>query len=136
MNATSFRLGQILLLAIAMVACRSQQKPAVYPTIYSLILTDTQVADFTEKASHGDGDAAFKLSQFYFMVKLERDTGLKWLTKAAECGHTIAQYNMGFCYDGKTYPDLTDIKKAKYWYQRAADNGHKEAKLRLEELSR
>ena len=43
--------------------------------------------------------------------------------KAAEQGHTRAQYNLGFCYENGTGVKQT-IQKAVDLYQKAADQGH------------
>ena len=50
---------------------------------------------------------------------------------AAEKGDAQAQYNLGWCYvngDGVA----KDLKQAVYWYRKAADQGHAEAKEALE----
>jgi TPR repeat protein len=117
---------------LGIIGCRS--RPPVYPTNYSSFLSNTQVTNLTTTASAGDGDAAFKLYRFYDEIKQDRVSALKWLEKAADSGVVVAQYNMGMDYDGELYPDIVDLKRAKYWFQRAADAGNADAKRKLLEL--
>lgn len=46
---------------------------------------------------------------------------IHWYTKAAEQGHTRAQFNLGMCY----YLDetLRDLNKMSYWFKKAVENG-------------
>ena len=46
---------------------------------------------------------------------------IHWYTKAAEHGHTRAQFNLGMCY----YLDetLRDLNKMSYWFKKAVENG-------------
>ena len=46
---------------------------------------------------------------------------IHWYTKAAERGHTKAQFNLGMCY----YLDATyrDMNKMSYWFKKAVENG-------------
>jgi TPR repeat protein len=125
---TIFFIGAIL----SLVGCSN--RVGVVSTNASSFLTGAQVTNLTQKAQFGDRDAAFKLYLFYNEIKLDRDTSLKWLTKAAECGDAGAQYEIGLAYDGEFYPDLIDMAKAKYWFRRAADNGNIDAKSKLAEL--
>ena len=53
-----------------------------------------------------------------------------WLTKAAEQGFAMAQFNLGFMYDnGEGVPQ--DFKKALEWYTKAAEQGLAEAQTNL-----
>ena len=53
-----------------------------------------------------------------------------WYRKAADQGHTKAQYNLGVCY---AYGDgvVKDQKEAATWYRKAADQGHAGAQFYL-----
>ena len=131
-----FKLIPIFLCAVLMAGCHSgrSERPVVTPMNYSLMLSEEQIEQLTKKAQLGDGTAAFKLYEYYSMMKLDRRTALKWLIKAAEDGHNVAQYNLGVVYSGELYPETKDIEKAKYWFRKAADNGDTEAKRKLEQL--
>ena len=53
--------------------------------------------------------------------------GAEWLTKAALQGNAPAQYNLGRMYQwGKGVEK--DLQQARFWFQKAIDNGHEKAK--------
>lgn len=53
-----------------------------------------------------------------------------WYRKAADKGHSIAQYFLAECYEtGQGVPQ--NYKEAASWYQKAADQGHSGAQLNL-----
>ena len=56
-------------------------------------------------------------SQF---VEQDISEGLKWQTKAAEMGDKDAQFNLALIYHKGHYGVPRDIKKAIYWYEKAA----------------
>jgi TPR repeat protein len=95
----------------------------------SLELSAEQVTAYQKDAQSGDATAAWKLYLYYNIARNDPENGLRWLTKSAEYGNPNAQYNLG-C----TYLNLQDTAKAKFWFQRAADSGSAEAKIRLTEL--
>ena len=55
---------------------------------------------------------------------------VKWFRKAAEQGHTFAQYNLGVCYyNGWGVPQ--DYSEAVKWYRKAAVQGYADAQCNL-----
>ena len=57
-------------------------------------------------------------------------TAARWLQRAAEQDHLVAQFFLGLLYDtGQGVPQ--DHAIAAQWYQRAADQGYAEAQLNL-----
>ena len=58
---------------------------------------------------------------------------VKWYRKAAEQGHTQAQFYLGNMYD-KGRGVSEDKAEALNWWRKAAEQGHEDAKLWLEEL--
>ena len=54
----------------------------------------------------------------------------KWFTKAAEKGHTDAQYGLGVMYHAGKYVSQSNEKAFK-WYKKAAESGHTDAQYRL-----
>jgi len=58
---------------------------------------------------------------------------VKWYRMAADRGDAYGEYNLGVCYEvGIGVP--SDLKKAKYWFTKAALKGDKLAKEKLEKL--
>ena len=55
---------------------------------------------------------------------------VKWYRKAAEQGHTRAQFNLGFCYD-EGQGVTQDYYEAVKWYRKAAEQGHAGAQNNL-----
>jgi len=105
----------------------------------------------TAMCSRGNAVAQFNLAQMYETgegVTQDDEEAAKWYRKAAEqenenaldnlvamCekGSVAAQFNLGGMYqDGMGVSQ--DDKIAAKWYQRAADQGHKAAKARLNKL--
>ena len=59
--------------------------------------------------------------------------GVEWLTKAALHGNAPAQYNLGRMYQwGKGVEK--DLQQARFWFQKAIDNGHEKAKEALSKI--
>lgn len=56
-------------------------------------------------------------------------------TIAAENGHAEAQRWLGNCYR-YGYGVSKDLQKARYWYQQAANQGNRDARLQLDDLNR
>ena len=60
---------------------------------------------------------------------------VKWYRKAAEQGHSIAQYGLGTCYySGKGVPK--DKLAATKWFKKAAAQGSPQAKSMLKKLKK
>jgi len=121
-----------LTVAILVGGCNTTPHPT--RLTYEYVLSESQITGLAKKAQAGDATAAFRLYEYYHLVSYDRDKAISWLTKSANNGNVVAQYNMGMMYNGEIYPDLTDIKKAEYWFKRAADNGDIKARRKLEEL--
>lgn len=84
----------------------------------------------------GNSEAKQKLG--YQLVQGEKlkqdfDTAASLFLDAARAGVTIAQFNIGLCYEfGQGVEE--NLEKARSWYQRSADNGYQSAEDRLSEL--
>lgn len=50
------------------------------------------------EAATDDGGAAFRLYQYYWIARRDRDSAMQWLTKAADLGHDVARYNLAYEY--------------------------------------
>ena len=60
---------------------------------------------------------------------------VEWDRKAAERGLADAQFILGFMYENG-YGVEQDLRKAREWYQKAANQGNEDAKKVLERLGR
>jgi hypothetical protein len=98
-----------------------------YEKVYSYespnkdILNDENLSDFIGTYGNVSGDA------FYF------EDAVKWFEKAARRGDANAMFNLGICYlegngDDCPYEDETCTWRASWWFQKARDLGHKDAK--------
>lgn len=67
------------------------------------------------------------------LVSDETPEGMDWLSKAANQGHSQAQFTLGeFFAVGRLVP--RNKKQALYWYHKAAALGHPEARKRIDDL--
>jgi TPR repeat protein len=117
--------------AIFLIGCRS--RPTLH-TNANCNLSEQQVADFTSKAQAGDGVAAWRLCEYYGFIKYDNASMLRWMKVAADDGSLAGQYNLAHEYEGAFDSSMRDLDKARYWYQRAADQGDVNAKKKLAEL--
>ena len=68
-------------------------------------------------------------------TKANTEKGISYLNKSAEQGYAPAQYMLGVCYaEGRGVEKAPE--KAKEWYEKAAANGHEEAKQAIENEKR
>lgn len=106
----------------------------VKTTNYSIFLNQSQRTSLSTQASLGNGDAAYKLFEFYFFNDGDKDSALHWLSVAATNGNISAEYGLGMYYSGEIYHDPVDIKNAKYWFSQASANGDTNAVSKLRKL--
>lgn len=84
-------------------------------------------------AADSEPAAAFRLYLFYMITAHDYQNAVRWLGKAANGGHVVAMYNLGYLLsDGKNSDD--DIENARLWYTKAAEAGYLPAQRRLTEL--
>lgn len=83
----------------------------------------------------GDEDTMEALAQLYLNGGLEADKdpekAVYWFGKLAECGNSIAQFNLGLLY-AKGHGVARDFTKAAYWMEQAAKNGDTDAPALVE----
>jgi TPR repeat protein len=127
LNFKVFVLPFAVVVLSCITSCTSTTK--VISTNQSDELSDEQVVYYIKQAEDGNNQAAFRLYLYYSCIKLDRESAITWLALAATNGNVAAQYDMGMMYDGGIYPDLTDIKKAKYWFEKASCNGNTNATI-------
>ncbi|MDC3418071.1 tetratricopeptide repeat protein [Aquibacillus salsiterrae] len=87
---------------------------------------------FTESALFGDVFAANRLGHEAVEEGLG-DLAISWYQMAADRGDSYGEFNLGLCYENGIGTQA-NMKKAKYWYQKAALKGDDQAKHRLKEL--
>lgn len=87
---------------------------------------------FEKSAIAGDVFAINKMGHAAF-AENDGELALSWYLKAAEKNDPYGEYNVGFCYESGIGTEV-DVKRAKYWYQKAILHGDTEAKNRLNAL--
>jgi uncharacterized protein len=87
----------------------------------SLFFSQQEIQELEKQANNRDGEAAYKLSQYYDYIMVDPKKGECWEVKAAEDGNISAQYGMGirYVYD----PQIRNIDNAIFWFKKAAENG-------------
>ena len=95
------------------------KKPKVLAS--QLIIPDEQLPGLKKKGLAGSGEAAFRLWEYFSMVKLENKEASYWLLIGAENGHAIAQLN--YAYELAEKKNEIDRERARFWARRAAENG-------------
>lgn len=96
----------------------------------SFVITPDRLASVRYKALSGDNDSAARLVSYYEFVRHDRAEALYWATISAENGnrggmHTVATF---LSEDGK---GLESSVRARYWLERAAQEGDIVAKMML-----
>jgi len=72
-------------------------------------------------AWHGSGDV------FYKSKAANNKIAIKCYHKAAMRGHPESQYDLAFMYYAGEINDVSDLEKAKYWFEKSAANGYEPA---------
>jgi len=94
----------------------------------SFDLTDVERDKLTAAALTNTA-AAYRLYQFYELVRFDQGAAMKWLKKSAEGGDAEAQYSLGVYL---TYlPGYTDLEQSKAWLAKSAAQGYEPAKKML-----
>ena len=88
-----------------------------------------QPKNLVEMAQSGDVNAQYELS-LNLLKENKGAESARWLFMAANGGHAISQYNMGFFLE-KGDGISKDETGAAQWYQRAAEQGYAEAQHNL-----
>jgi hypothetical protein len=101
--------------------------------VHSLIIPDVELPKLEREALKGSPDAAFRLYRYHQSVRLDFKEGLFWAQIAAENGHPVGQYNLGFLW--RNDPDPRNRLRARFWLERAAEKGDSLAVDLLRELS-
>jgi TPR repeat protein len=110
---------------------QANEQPRAGNDFYAL--TDKEIAEKTQSANQGNGDAAFALSQYYRLVRRDVTNADLWLQVAVKNGNTVAKYNMAvyLLADGRSDADK---QQAKILLQEAAQAGDQKAADRLKAM--
>lgn len=84
----------------------------------------------TQADSHDDGSADFSTGMKAYEDE-DYEEALKWLIKAAEKGHTNAQFHLGIMYDKGQGMEKPNHQEAVKWYIEAAKKDHTDAQNNL-----
>jgi len=88
---------------------------------------------YVSAALHGNVEAQWRLSCLY--ANDEDDTmAMRWLEKAAECGHKDAQLELAEACRVGMYRYRADLEKAAIWYAKAAAQGSEHAQHVLNDI--
>jgi TPR repeat protein len=102
---------------------------------------------YKESALVGNVEAQYRLGRVYNFLGVVKsfssdkneskkyyDNTVNWLTKAAESGHTSAQFIIGLFYSNSANVEYYDQDKARFWISKAARSGHSQAVAELGKL--
>ncbi|WP_318393102.1 sel1 repeat family protein [Enterobacter sp.] len=139
---------KILLLLLFPLICQSQGEDVkkyrmedkdegmMGSTATTYDLSKEQLLELKNKSTHGNADATFRLYQYYSFTLNDIDKEMHYLEKASLQRHSKAQYNYAFflSYKIPAYSKYYNLDKAIYWMEMAMQNGHIDAKHKLQEL--
>jgi len=96
-------------------------------------LSESEFKILQDQALKGAPEPAFRLFLFYNFCKRDYKESNFWIIIAAENGHPTGEYNLAFRL--KDDPDPRNRKRARFWLERAAQKGDKDAKEQLKKLN-
>ena len=110
----------------------SEQKIAKQEIIEAQV-SDSVSANSNKQKIAGNGDAEFDLGEMYYKKNKfgspkDPETARYYYEKAAEQGHGMAQYRLGYMYY-YGQGGVEDDEKARYWWEKAIDWHEKTADL-------
>jgi len=132
-NLKSFLFSTILAsLIIFLCGCLSNKPPKIINASFGL--SEEQITDYQIAAKSGDGYAASKLSNYFTYIKNDHIAGFYWLSLAATNNFADSQMLLGQCYLEGFYNCQIDTNIARYWYEKATQNGCKQAQVELNKI--
>ena len=100
--------------------------------LISTIAWANDISELINLAKQGVASAqyeiAFRYSSGLFGVPKNDHESIEWYRKAAEQGHSGAQFFLGLSYESSVFPDY---KEAMKWYRKSAEQGYSNAQFSL-----
>lgn len=124
-----FLCAMVLVLSNVAIAATSE---AELDANSGLALSRVQLFELSNAALTGSPEAAEKVALHYGFVVMDQKEARNWLRIAAENGHIVSQYNLG--YDLRMEGDPISRIRARFWLRLAASKGHEKAKKLLKSL--
>lgn len=84
-------------------------------------------------AEEGHVKAQFEYGLYLYREQIDPEQALKWLSLASQFGLTKAQYHLARILQDSPWV-VEDETKALFWYEKAAENKHSTASLKLAEI--
>lgn len=92
-------------------------------------VSDQPLEELMKKAKDGDADSAYEVAQYLDYVMKDVEGAIYWSRLAAQHGNPKHQFELAYFLrkDGPTY----NCSEAKYWLERASEQGYEPATLAL-----
>ncbi len=126
---------RLMLISLLVACCGTVLAATPGMKRFSTHMYFTEHAQLRHQAEQGDAQSQFDLAWLYYIpdeelrlngVPHSYNMAARWYRKAAEQGHTLAQFNMGVMYL-KGQGVSRNGTDAYTWFSLAADNGHSES---------
>ena len=102
-----------------------------YEKGHGVVLSDRKAYDLYKRAADAGYHRGYLMIAFCYLegIFVEEDNAkaLQWFEKGAEAGNLLAMYNAASMYEEGEDGVKRDLKRAKYWYQKAAAEGYEPA---------
>jgi hypothetical protein len=86
-----------LFVGVIVFGCTSAMRQQGYPVKIDMgegeVLTDAQVSEYTERARHGDGEAAYRLFAHYSLGTRDAQNAQKYFDRAIALEYPTALYS-------------------------------------------
>ena len=108
-------------------------------TSESFNLSENQRYELDIKSEGGDGDASYRLHQYYTYVCFNIPKQIKYLARSTSQGNIIAQYNYAMILSSEeddSYLKYYNLDNAINWLKMAASHGYIKAEVELLRLER
>lgn len=102
-----------------------------YEKGHGVVLSYRKAYDLYKRAADAGYHRGYLMIAFCYLegIFVEEDNAkaLQWFEKSAEAGNLLAMYNAASMYEEGEDGVKRDLKRAKYWYQKAAAEGYEPA---------